>query len=191
MVWSIKDSGHQQPWYWPDILGINQSQPQRLTDILDCLSCNIIYCRFHIHISWESWVLFLLLLRSLMLCANNGVHYGSMVVFVWLHITLHNYHQYADVSEGIELNACKVLIRYILTMDVSKIKSVLSIIFYAIYEAKYSAYPFLLWWLWDYVYFILLIIKSEVWLICHCLGLVHEAMLCDVCLSIFLYTFLK
>ena len=40
---------------------------------------------------------------------------------------------------------------------VSKIKSILAIIFHAIYiHAVYTAYPCLLWWLWAYVYFILL-----------------------------------
>ena len=45
--------------------------------------------------------------------------------------------------------------------SVSEIKSILSFIFHAIYGAvfrgcMYSAYPFRLWWLWEYVYFILL-----------------------------------
>ena len=45
--------------------------------------------------------------------------------------------------------------------SVSEIKSILSFVFHAIYGAvsrgcMYSAYPFLLWWLWEYVYFILL-----------------------------------
>ena len=31
----------------------------------------------------------------------------------------------------------------------------------------------------------IIIIKSEVWPICHCLGLGHETMVCEVCLSIF------
>ena len=30
--------------------------------------------------------------------------------------------------------------------------------------------------------------KSEVWPICHCLGLGHQTMVCAVCLSIFVYT---
>ena len=33
---------------------------------------------------------------------------------------------------------------------------------------------------------LIIIIKSEVWLICHSLGLGHETMTCAVCLSIFL-----
>ena len=39
---------------------------------------------------------------------------------------------------------------------------------------------------WENVYFVLFIIKSEVWTITHCLGLGHETMVCALCLSIFL-----
>ena len=37
-----------------------------------------------------------------------------------------------------------------------------------------------------YIICLIIIIKSEVWTITHCLGLGHETMLCAVCLSIFL-----
>ena len=44
---------------------------------------------------------------------------------------------------------------------------------------------------WDNIYIyilcLIIIIKSEVWTITHCLGLVHEAMVRAVCLSIFLW----
>ena len=46
-----------------------------------------------------------------------------------------------------------------------------------------SVYPFPLWWL------IIVISKSEVWTITHCLGLGHETMVCAVCLSILLLKF--
>ena len=36
-----------------------------------------------------------------------------------------------------------------------------------------------------YILFLIIIIKSEVWTITHCLGLCHETMVCAVCLSIF------
>ena len=52
---------------------------------------------------------FVLLLCSLMMCTNNRVHYGLMVVLVCLHITLLHYHNHADVSGSIEIyNACQV-----------------------------------------------------------------------------------
>ena len=40
------------------------------------------------------------------MCAINRVHYGPVVVFVCLHITLPHYHHSADVSEGVELLTC-------------------------------------------------------------------------------------
>ena len=47
--------------------------------------------------------------------------------------------------------------------------------------------PILWWWLWESgVFYLITIIKSEVWPICHCLGLGHETMVRAVCLSIFL-----
>ena len=56
-----------------------------------------------------------------------------MVVFVCLHIALPHYDHYADVSVGIELNACQVHS----VECVSRIKSILAIIFHEIYGAVY------------------------------------------------------
>ena len=68
-----------------------------------------------------------------MMCANNRVHYGPMVVYGYLHITLPHYHHYADLSEGIEL--LKYLSDMFCLECVSKIRLVLSIIFHAKYGA--------------------------------------------------------
>ena len=38
-----------------------------------------------------------------------------------------------------------------------------------------------------YILCLIIIVKSEVWTITHCLGLGHETMVCAVCLSIFLW----
>ena len=46
-----------------------------------------------------------------------------------------------------------------------------------------SAYPFLLWYLFK-ICVLYLIIKSEVWLINHCLMWGHETMVCAVCLAL-------
>ena len=54
------------------------------------------------YISQECWVLFLLLLCSLMMCTNNQVHIGPMVISVCLHIILPHYHHYAEVPEDME-----------------------------------------------------------------------------------------
>ena len=47
--------------------------------------------------------------------------------------------------------------------------------------------PIPLWWLREYTLCLIIIIKSEVWTIIHCLGLGHETMVCAVCLSIFFW----
>ena len=85
------------------------------------------------YISRESWYLCLLLLCSFMICANNREHYGPMVVSGCLHITLPHYRHYADLSEGTKLLKC--LSDTFCLEWVSAIKSILSIIFHAVYGA--------------------------------------------------------
>ena len=100
---------YNSSYYRNQIGSVNLSQCCHIFPWLCALSCcTTICCRFHIYIyiSWGSWVLFLWLLCSLMMCANNRVHHGLMVVIVCLHITLPHYHHYTDVSEGIELLKC-------------------------------------------------------------------------------------
>ena len=111
--------------------------------------CTIICCRFHIYISQESWVLCLLLLCSLMMYANDWVHYGLMVTYGYLHITLPHYHHYANLSEGNLSRVCLRLDQF----------SQLSFIQYM--GCVYSAYPFILWWLWEYLY--LMLLSSSNW----------------------------
>ena len=64
------------------------------------------------------------------MCANDKVHYDPMVVFVYFHTTLPHYHHYADLSESIDLLKC--LSGKFSLECVSKIKSILPIIFHAI-----------------------------------------------------------
>ena len=72
----------------------------------------------------------------------------------------------------------------------SKIKTILSIIFiFTIWGCVSSAYPILLWWSRECVLYLIIIIKPEVWIINHCLGLGHETMVCAVCLTMFLLDF--
>ena len=81
-----------------------------------------------------------------------------MVIFICLHITLPHYHRYADLSESIELLKC--LSGTFCLECVSKIKSILSIIFHAINGASNQKYD-------------------------HCSGLGHETVVCTVCLFMF------
>ena len=67
------------------------------------------------------------------MCKNKQEHFGPMVISVCLHITLPQYHHYVDLSEGIELLKC--FSDMFCLQCVSKIKSILSCIFHAIYGA--------------------------------------------------------
>ena len=79
----------------------------------------------------------------------------------------------------------KMLVRYMLPC-VSKVETILAIILHSIYGAVSSAYPIRLSWLWECVLYLIIIIKSEVRIVNHCLGLGHETMVCTVCLTMFL-----
>ena len=67
--------------------------------------CTIICCRFHIY-PRKSGFFFFLILCSIMMCANNRVHNGLMVIFVCLHFRVPHYHHNAGVTESNELLKC-------------------------------------------------------------------------------------
>ena len=81
----------------------------------------------------------------------------------------------------------KMLVRYMLPSVCLRLRlfSQLSFIQY-IWGCGFSAYPICLSWLWECVLYLIIIIKSEVWIVNHCLGLGHETMVCAVCLTMFL-----
>ena len=93
----------------------------------------------------------------------------------WVALTSH-YHHCANLSEGIEL------IKYLSDIFLSSVWVRLSI-FSPLSIIQYvGLYVFSLLCL-------IIIIKSEVWTITHCLGLGHETMVSAVCLSIILSLF--
>ena len=81
-----------------------------------------------------------LLLCGLMICANDGVYYGPMVVFLCLHITLRHYQAIiALFMQIMGLCVFGLSISFMMTVRIS-------------------------------VLYLNIIINSEVWPICHCLG---------------------
>ena len=110
-----------------------------------------------------------------MTCVNDWIHDGPMVVFVSLHITLLHYHHYADVSESIELQKCLLGTFYILTFY-SLIHGAV-----CIHLTQFSCNDCENWC----ILYLIIVLKSEVWTICNCLGVGHEMMVCFVCLSMF------
>ena len=78
-------------------------------------------------------------------------------------------------------------VRYILSSVWVRLSifSQLSIVHFMGLCFQFTHFP--LWWLRKYTHCLIIIIKSEVWTIIHCLGLGHETMVCGmVCVSIFL-----
>ena len=104
-----------------------------------------------------------------------------MVILVCLRITLHLYHSYAGVSEGIGLLKCQVHS----VKCVSKIKSILSVIFHAMCSAVCSQLTHLSCDNCENTC-TLSYHHHQIGSINHCLGLVHEIMV-HAYLSIFLY----
>ena len=150
--------------------------------------CSSICCPFDICIyNRESWVFCPLLLCSPMMCANNKVHYDPMGVLICLDITFPDYHNYADLSEHIELLKCLSVTLYL--ECVSKVKSVLSVIFHAIYGASCIQLTHFSYDAFKNMCTLFYIIKSEVWPFCHCLGLGQETMICTICLLSFSYMY--
>ena len=101
----------------------------------------------------------------------------------------HHYHNYADLSEGIELikflsgTCCRVCVK-----DWGNSLEYLS---YNILGCVSSACPILLWWSWECVLYLIIIIKSEVWISNHCLGPGHETIACAVWFTVFLCVLIK
>ena len=110
----------------------------------------------------------------------------------FLYITLPHYH-YADVSEDIgHAKSCQVYA----VECVIKINSIFSILQQAIHVAvciqvtHFAIDACEIECIFFYL-IIIIIIKSEVWNMCHCLWLGHETMVCAVCLSMFLHTWFQ
>ena len=122
----------------------------------------------------------ILLLCSPIICTNNPVHHGPMVVFVCLHITQPHYHHYVDVSESIELlDACQV-------HSVGCVStSILSIIFHAVFGALCIHFIRFSYGDCENTCILSYHHQIKVWSICHCLRLGRETMVCTICLFIF------
>ena len=80
----------------------------------------------------------------------------------------------------------KMLVRYMMPSVCLRLRQFSQLSLYSLYGAVSSAYPILLWWSRECVLYLIIIIKPEVWIINHCLGLGHETMVCAVCLTMFL-----
>ena len=116
---------------------------------------------------------------------NSRMRFGLQIVFLCFYITASHYHHCANFiwrhwtyKIPVRYNLSSVWVRL-------SILSQLSIIQYVGLCVFSLPIPFVMI---ERIYILcfIIIIKSEVWTLAHCLGIGHETMVCAVCLSIFL-----
>ena len=126
---------------------------------------------------------FIIIVQFIM-SAYIRIRFGLQIVLVCLYSTTCHYHHCANLSEGIAFIKCLSDIFCRVWVRLS-IFSPLSIIQYVgLYVFSLPIYVVMVERI--YILCLIIIIKSEVWTITHCLGLGHETMVSTVCLSIFL-----
>ena len=121
-----------------------------------------------------------------MMSVNSRIRFGLQIVFASLYITPSHYHHCANFiwrhwtyEMFVRYNLSSVSVRL-------RILSQLSIIQYVGPCAINLPIPFVMTKK-IYIICLIIIIKSEVWTITHCLGLGHETMVCAVCFFILLW----
>ena len=121
-----------------------------------------------------------------MMSVNSRIRSVLQIVFVWLYITPSHYHHCVNFiwrhwtyKMPVRYNLSSVWVRL-------SIFSQLSIIQYMGLCVFSLPIPFVMIER-IHILCLIIIIKSEVWTITHCLGLGHETMVCAVCLSIFFW----
>ena len=153
--------------------------------ILSCWALEYIdnYHLFHIHFG-KTRILFSLLFRRLwwgqivgyvLACRSHS--------FLWtLHhliiINLQTYLKTLNLKNACQIYFVECVIRLSILFQFS---------LYNIWGCVFSVYPFPLWWLREYILCLIIINKSGVWLIIHCLGLSHETIVCVVCVSLSIF----
>ena len=163
-----------------------QPFPLSYFSVVVCLRCLLHHILSLIAYTFREnrdFVFIIVVQLQFMMSANIRIRFGLQIVFVCLYITPSHYHHYANLSADIELIKClsDVFCR------VCKIKHIFSVIHYTIYGAVCFQFTHSLAMIERInILCLIIIIKSEVWTITHCLGLGHETMVCAVCFSIFL-----
>ena len=117
-----------------------------------------------------------IIIVQFMMSANSRIHFrlfvhytislSSLCKLTWRHWTY------------------KMPVRYFLSSVWVRLSSFSQLSIIQCMGCVFPVYPFPLWWLREYTLCLIIIIKSEVWAIIHCLGLGHKTMVCTVCLSI-------
>ena len=136
----------------------------------------------------ENWEFVYIIIVHFRMSANSRIRFGLRILFVCLDSTPSYYHHCANLSVSEDIELIKRLSDIFLSIVWLRysIFSQLSIIQYTGLCA--FSLPIKPCDVWEYIYMLclIIIIKSEVWVFTHCLGLGRETMLHAVCLSIFL-----
>ena len=147
-----------------------------------CLSCLLHHIlSLIVYTFWENREFVFISIVQFMMSANSQIRFGLQIIFVCLYITPSHYHHCANFirrhwtyNMPVRHNLSSVWVRL-------RIFSQLSIIQYVglcVFSEPISFVTIER----IYILCLIIIIKSEVWTITHCLGLGQETM---VCLSIF------
>ena len=155
--------------------------------VVVCLSCMLHHILSRIaYTFWENWDFVLIIIVQFMMSANSQIRYGLQIVLFCLYITPSHYHHCANLSVDIERMKClpDIFVECMITIE-----HMLLVIRYSIYGAVCFQFTQFTRDGWENILLcLIIIIKLEVWTIIHCLGLVHETMVCAVCLFIFLFS---
>ena len=154
--------------------------------VVVCLRCLLHHIlSLIVYTFWENREFVFTRIVQFMMSANSRIHFGLQIAFVCLYKTPSHYHHCANLigrhwtyKMPVRYNLSSVWVILSIFSQLSIIQYVGLCVFslpisYVMSERIYTLY-------------LIVIIKSEVWSITHCLGLGHETMVCAVCLSIFL-----
>ena len=156
-----------------------------------CLGCllrhilSLIACTFRENREF----VYIIIVLFMMMSATIRLRFGLQIVLVCLYSTQSHYHHCANLSKGIEINY-KMPVRYILSSVWVRLSifSPLSIIHYVgLYVFSLPISVVMIEIIFIYIYCLIIVIKSEVWTITHCLGLGHETTVSAVCLCTFFW----
>ena len=121
---------------------------------------------------------------------SHRVAQSLQIVLLCLYSTPSHYHHCAKLSEDIELIRClsdiylsSVWVRLSIFSQLPIIQPIIKYVGLCVFSLPTPLVMIEI----IYILCLIIIIKSEVWTITHCLGLGHETMVCAVCLSIFLW----
>ena len=120
-----------------------------------------------------------------MMNANNRIRFGLQIVFVCVYITPSSYHYCAyfiwrhwTYKMPVRYGLSSVWVR----LSIWSQLSIIQFVGLCVFSLPISFVMIEI----IYIPCLIIIIKSEVWTITHCLGLGHETMVCAVCISILL-----